>query len=516
MGLFSTLEEECIVPKASDDTFKEKLYQGHLGKTPCFTKPKLVKGREAHFELKHYAGTVHYAITGWLEKNKDPINECIVNLLSESKEALIAFLFKKPVEVKGGGGGKKKKGGAFQTISSAHRESLTKLMVNLNSTSPHFIRCIIPNETKSPGVIDAELVLNQLQCNGVLEGIRICRKGFPNRIVYSEFKQRYTILAPNAVPAGFADGKLVAEKVLGSLSLDANDYRLGITKVFFKAGVLGGLEEMRDDALTKIISRFQAFIRGYLMRKNYKKLQDQRVALSVIQRNIRKWLLLKNWQWWKLYLRVKPLLNVARAEDDMKKKEEEWAKTKEDLDKITKRYKELEEQNVDLTRAKNELSLELATYEEGSSDAEEKMAGLITQKADLESQLKEMEDRLMDEEDAVGDLESGKKKLQGECEELRKDVEDLEQALAKSETEKQNRDNQISTLQGEMAQLDQQIAKLQKEKKGGEESNKKLTEDLQAEEDKVNHLNKLKQKLEANLDEVSYSHPTMFDSQTEL
>ncbi|XP_067938044.1 myosin heavy chain, striated muscle-like isoform X3 [Watersipora subatra] len=501
MGLFSTLEEECIVPKASDDTFKEKLYQGHLGKTPCFTKPKPVKGREAHFELKHYAGTVHYSITGWLEKNKDPINDCIVNLFSESKEALIALLFKKPEEAKGGGG-KKKKGGAFQTISCAHRESLNKLMINLNSTAPSFIRCIIPNETKSPGVIDAELVLNQLQCNGVLEGIRICRKGFPNRIVYSEFKQRYTILAPNAVPAGFADGKVVAEKVLGSLALDANDYRLGITKVFFKAGVLGGLEDLRDEALTKIISRFQAFIRGYLMRKNYKKLQDQRVALSVIQRNTRKWLLLKNWQWWKLYLRVKPLLNVARAEDEMKKKEEEWAATKEELDKITKRYKELEEHNVDLTRAKNELSLELATYEEASADADDKMASLITQKADLEAQLKEMEDRLMDEEDAVTDLEGLKKKLAGECDELRKDVEDLEQALAKAETEKHAKDHQISTLQGEMAQLDQQISKLQKEKKNGEENSKKLTEDLQAEEDKVNHLNKVKQKLEANLDEL--------------
>ena len=501
----STLEEECIVPKANDDTFKEKLYQAHLGKTPCFTKPKPVKGREAHFELKHYAGTVHYSITGWLEKNKDPINDCIVNLFSESKQALVAFLFKKPEEAAGGkgGGGKKKKGGAFQTISSAHRESLNKLMINLHSTSPHFIRCIIPNELKQSGYIDAALVLNQLQCNGVLEGIRICRKGFPNRIIYSEFKQRYTILAPNAVPSGFVDGKIVADKVLAALNLDANEYRLGNTKVFFKAGVLGQLEDLRDDALTKIICRFQAFIRGYLMRKNYKKLQDQRVALSVIQRNIRKWLLLRNWQWWKLYLRVKPLLNIARAEDEMKKKEEEWAKTKEDLTKLQQRFKELEEQNVDLTRAKNDLVLELATFEDQSSEADEKMAALITQKAEMESQLKELEDRLMDEEDAVSDLEGIKKKLGDECSNLRKDVEDLEQALAKADQEKQNRDQQIATLQGEAQQLDQQIAKVTKEKKAAEEANKKLTEDLQAEEDKVNHLNKLKQKLEANLDEVS-------------
>lgn len=103
------------------------------------------------------------------------------------------------------------------------------------------------------------------------------------------------------------------------------------------------------------------------MRKNYKKLQDQRVALSIIQRNIRKWLLLRNWQWWKLYIRVKPLLSIARAEDDMKKKEEEWAKTKEEMEKLQARYKELEEQNVDLLKSKNSLSLEVSTAASSSS-----------------------------------------------------------------------------------------------------------------------------------------------------
>ena len=70
------------------------------------------------------------------------------------------------------------------------QESLNKLMKNLYSTHPHFVRCIIPNEKKESGLIDAALVMNQLQCNGVLEGIRICRKGFPSRLMYAEFKQR--------------------------------------------------------------------------------------------------------------------------------------------------------------------------------------------------------------------------------------------------------------------------------------------------------------------------------------
>ena len=87
---------------------------------------------------------------------------------------------------------------------------------------------------------------------------------------------RYSILAPNAIPAGFCDGKVATEKVLLALQMEENDYRIGNTKVFFRAGVLGSLEDLRDERLTKIMSLFQAHVRGYLMRMNYSKLQDQR------------------------------------------------------------------------------------------------------------------------------------------------------------------------------------------------------------------------------------------------
>merc|ERR1712168_673436 len=156
-------------------------------------------------------------------------------------------------------------------------------MDTLYSTSPHFVRCIIPNEMKKAGVIDTNLVLHQLRCNGVLEGIRICRKGFPNRIPFQEFKQRYQILAPAAVSGQFMDGRKACEKLLGALSLEENEYRIGTTKVFFRAGVLGQLEDMRDERLAKIISMFQAYCKGFLMRKEYRKMCDQRIGISVIQ-----------------------------------------------------------------------------------------------------------------------------------------------------------------------------------------------------------------------------------------
>lgn len=504
MGIMSILEEECIVPKASDNTFKEKMYSQHLGKSPHFGKPKPPKPgfAEAHFELHHYAGTVPYNITGWLEKNKDPMNECLINLMSESKEKLVAELF--PQE-KQETGGKKKKSASFQTISSTHRESLNKLMTTLHSTHPHFIRCIIPNEQKAPLIMESALVLHQLHCNGVLEGIRICRKGFPNRMIYADFKQRYSILAPNAIPSGFVEAKKVTESILSSLQLEANDYRLGLTKVFFRAGVLGQLEDMRDERLSRIISMYQAWIRGYLMRKQYKLLQDQRTALTIMQRNIRKWLDLRNWTWWRLYVKIKPMLGAVKAEEEMKKKVEEYNSLKENFDKIEKIKKELEEENVTLLQAKNDLSLQVQAKEDTISDCEEKVAKLVTQRSEMETHIKEYEERVQELEDAESTLQELKRKTEEEVGGYKHDVSVLEGNLKKAEQEKQTRDNQIRTLNEEMARQDEQLAKTQKEKKALEENNRKTGDNLQATEDKVNQLGKLKQKLEQNIDELEDS-----------
>jgi len=94
MGIFSILEEECMFPKATDTSFKNKLYDQHLGKSNNFQKPKPAKGKaEAHFSLVHYAGTVDYNISGWLEKNKDPLNETVVGLYQKSSLKLLSFLF---------------------------------------------------------------------------------------------------------------------------------------------------------------------------------------------------------------------------------------------------------------------------------------------------------------------------------------------------------------------------------------------------------------------------------------
>uniref|UniRef100_A0A673CF94 Myosin-7-like n=1 Tax=Sphaeramia orbicularis TaxID=375764 RepID=A0A673CF94_9TELE len=509
MGIMSILEEECMFPKASDATFKAKLYDNHLGKSPNFQKPRVVKGKaEAHFSLVHYAGTVDYNISNWLVKNKDPLNETVVGLYQKSTLKLLSMLFIGYAGADSGGKGKggKKKGSSFQTVSALHRENLNKLMTNLRSTHPHFVRCLIPNETKTPGVMENPLVMHQLRCNGVLEGIRICRKGFPNRVQYGDFKQRYRILNPNAIPEGqFIDNKKAAEKLLGSLDIDHEQYKLGHTKVFFKAGLLGVLEEMRDDRLALIITGIQARSRGLLARIEFQKIVERRDALLVIQWNVRAFMGVKNWPWMKMFFKIKPLLKSAETEKEMANMKEEFTKLKDAFAKAESRKKELEEKMVTLLQEKNDLQLQVQSEQDNLADAEERCEGLIKSKIQLEAKVKELSERLEDEEEMNAELTAKKRKLEDESSELKKDIDDLELTLAKVEKEKHATENKVKNLTEEMAALDEIIAKLTKEKKALQEAHQQTLDDLQSEEDKVNCLTKAKVKLEQQVDDLEGS-----------
>lgn len=173
-------------------------------------------------------------------------------------------------------------------------------------------------------------MLEQLKCNGVLEGIRICRQGFPNRILFQEFRQRYEILAPGCIPKGFMDARKSCMKILDVLSIDKSLYRIGQSKIFFRSGVVVHLEEERDMKLTEIITCFQARCRGYLGRKlvlllyslsyvsvcasyyyylifcrAYLARVQQQVAIKLVQKNVAKYLMLRDWNWWRLFTKVR-------------------------------------------------------------------------------------------------------------------------------------------------------------------------------------------------------------------
>merc|ERR1719209_568242 len=448
LGIFSILEEQCMFPKASDQTFKDKLYDQHLGKTKAFEKPKPAKGKaEAHFSLVHYAGTVDYNIGGWLEKNKDPLNDSVVQLYQKSSMKLLSVFYPPEPEDNAGKGGKKKKGGSMQTVSSAFRANLGLLMTNLRSTHPHFVRCLIPNETKTPGLMENFLVIHQLRCNGVLEGIRICRKGFPSRIPYADFKQRYKVLNASACPDGaFMDNKKASEKLLGSIDVPIDEYKFGHTKVFFKAGLLGVLEEMRDEKLFALVGMTQALARGYLMRKEFVKMMAIRDAVFTIQFNLRSFVSVKTWPWMNVYFKIKPLLQSAETEKELAKLKEAHEKLVAAHEKVSAKAKTLEEKLVAITQEKNDLALSVASEAECLNDAEERCEGLVKAKIQLEAKLKETTERLEDEEEMNAELTAKKRKLEDECSELKKDIDDLELTLAKVEKEKHATENKVKNL----------------------------------------------------------------------
>ncbi|KAL8163115.1 UNVERIFIED_CONTAM: Myosin-8 [Gekko kuhli] len=434
MGIFSILEEECMFPKATDVSFKNKLYDQHLGKSANFQKPKPVKGKaEAHFSLVHYAGTVDYNITGWLEKNKDPLNETVVGLYQKSSMKTLAVLF-------------------------ADR----------------------PADAGNDSMVDICAILAHLKW--------------------------YKVLNASAIPEGqFIDSKKASEKLLGSIDVDHTQYKFGHTKVFFKAGLLGLLEEMRDDKLAQLITRTQAMCRGFLARVEYKKMLERREAIFTIQYNIRSFMNVKTWPWMKLYFKIKPLLKSAESEKEMANMKEEFEKTKENLAKSEAKRKELEEKMVSLMQEKNDLQLQVQAESDGLADAEERCDQLIKTKIQLEAKIKELTERAEDEEEMNAELTAKKRKLEDECSELKKDIDDLELTLAKVEKEKHATENKVKNLTEEMAVLDETIAKLTKEKKALQEAHQQTLDDLQAEEDKVNTLTKAKTKLEQQVDDLEGS-----------
>ncbi|XP_048646023.1 LOW QUALITY PROTEIN: myosin-11 [Marmota marmota marmota] len=482
-GVLALLDEECWFPKATDKSFVEKLCS-EQGNHPKFQKPKQLKDK-TEFSIIHYAGKVDYNASAWLTKNMDPLNDNVTSLLNASSDKFVADLWKDVDRIVGLDqmakmtesslpSASKTKKGMFRTVGQLYKEQLGKLMTTLRNTTPNFVRCIIPNHEKRSGKLDAFLVLEQLRCNGVLEGIRICRQGFPNRIVFQEFRQRYEILAANAIPKGFMDGKQACILMIKALELDPNLYRIGQSKIFFRTGVLAHLEEERDLKITDVIIAFQAMCRGYLARKAFAKRQQQLTAMKVIQRNCAAYLKLRNWQWWRLFTKVKPLLQVTRQEEEMQAKEDELQKTKERQLKAESELKELQQKHSQLAEEKNLLQEQLQAETELYAEAEEMRVRLAAKKQELEEIMHEMEARLEEEEAA-------RQKLQ------------LEKVTAEAK---------IKKLEDDILVMDDQNNKLSKERKLLEERVSDLTTNLAEEEEKAKNLTKLKNKHESMISEL--------------
>uniref|UniRef100_A0A8D2D9K2 Myosin-9 n=1 Tax=Sciurus vulgaris TaxID=55149 RepID=A0A8D2D9K2_SCIVU len=509
-GILALLDEECWFPKATDRSFVEKVVQ-EQGTHPKFQKPKQLKDK-ADFCIIHYAGKVDYKADEWLMKNMDPLNDNIATLLHQSSDKFVSELWKDVDRIIGldqvAGmsetalpGAFKTRKGMFRTVGQLYKEQLAKLMATLRNTNPNFVRCIIPNHEKKAGKLDPHLVLDQLRCNGVLEGIRICRQGFPNRVVFQEFRQRYEILTPNSIPKGFMDGKQACVLMIKALELDSNLYRIGQSKVFFRAGVLAHLEEERDLKITDVIIGFQACCRGYLARK-FAKRQQQLTAMKVLQRNCAAYLKLRNWQWWRLFTKVKPLLQVSRQEEEMMAKEEELVKVREKQLAAENRLTEMETLQSQLLAEKLQLQEQLQAETELCAEAEELRARLTAKKQELEEICHDLEARVEEEEERCQHLQAEKKKMQQNIQELEEQLEEEESARQKLQLEKVTTEAKLKKLEEDQIIMEDQNCKLAKEKKLLEDRIAEFTTNLMEEEEKSKSLAKLKNKHEAMITDL--------------
>ncbi|XP_034435632.1 unconventional myosin-Va isoform X7 [Hippoglossus hippoglossus] len=294
MGILDLLDEECKMPRGSDDTWAQKLYNTHLKTCSLFEKPRM---SNRAFIIQHFADKVEYQCDGFLEKNKDTVNEEQINVLKASKFDLLVELFQdgekatSPTGQVAGTGGRTrlsiKPDKSRETSSKEHkktvgcqfRNSLQMLMGTLNATTPHYVRCIKPNDFKLGFTFDPKRAVQQLRACGVLETIRISAAGFPSRWTYQEFFSRYRVLMKQKDV--LLDKKLTCRNVLEKLVEDQDKYQFGKTKIFFRAGQVAYLEKLRADKLRVACIRIQKTIRCWLARKKYLR---KRSAAITIQR----------------------------------------------------------------------------------------------------------------------------------------------------------------------------------------------------------------------------------------
>merc|ERR1712150_105858 len=450
MGIWSILEEESNFPKATDKSFEDKIKAQHGGKSGNMAKAKSSTDPNAHFAIIHYAGTVSYNVTGWLEKNKDPVNETVVDVLKRGSCPLMVHLWADmpsqsapPDE-----GKKKKKKGGGKTVSSVYLVQLGELMGTLNTTEPHFIRCIVPNTHKKPLETECPLIMHQLTCNGVLEGIRVCMLGFPNRIKYADYKMRYMILGASHL-ANASNDKEGVKALMAAISFEEEKYRCGHTMVFFRAGALAALEEARDGIVLKLVRWMQGQAYGRIRRKAYQKKADQRELMKVIQRNFRKYMQLRTWGWFIIIQKTKPLIGQENLEDQLKALEEVANATYGKYQEALNVTKELEEDGVKVKEEIIALTKQLESEQGNLTQYQDRQLKANTLKANLEVDLSNAQALLVTEEQSRQELTAGKKQFEAEVNLIKKDMEDLELALQRLEQEKVNRDHQIRSLNDE-------------------------------------------------------------------
>uniref|UniRef100_A0A4W5QBV4 Methyl-CpG binding domain protein 3b n=1 Tax=Hucho hucho TaxID=62062 RepID=A0A4W5QBV4_9TELE len=281
LGLLDLLDEECRMPKGSEESWARKLYDQHQSNNPSphFRKPRM---SNTAFIILHFADTVQYECDGFLDKNRDTVFEEPINILRASQVSPVNSSL--PNGNLRSGPGKRAQREHKLTVGFQFRQSLQLLMDTLNSTTPHYVRCIKPNDLKEPFVFDPKRAVQQLRACGVLETIRISAAGYPSRWTYAEFFSRYRVLLRGGGVQTQEQIQASCQMALPELIPDPEQYCFGKTKVFFRAGQVALLERLRAERLRAAGVIIQSWVRGWLGRRRYIK---TRWATLTIQRYTR-------------------------------------------------------------------------------------------------------------------------------------------------------------------------------------------------------------------------------------
>uniref|UniRef100_A0AAX7T0C7 Myosin VB n=1 Tax=Astatotilapia calliptera TaxID=8154 RepID=A0AAX7T0C7_ASTCA len=285
LGILDLLDEECKVPKGTDQNWAQKLYNKHSS-SAHFQKPRM---SNISFIIIHFADKVEYQCDGFLEKNRDTVYEEQINILKASQFQLVADLFSDKDDVTPAKSArvnvralktvpKAPNKEHRKTVGHQFRTSLHLLMDTLNATTPHYVRCIKPNDFKEAFSFDSRRAVQQLRACGVLETIRISAAGYPSRWTYPDFFNRYRVLMKKS-DMTTADKKLVCKNLLETL-IKPDMFQFGKTKIFFRAGQVAYLEKLRTDRFRSACIKIQKTVRGWLQRIRYRKIRKMAVTLQ--------------------------------------------------------------------------------------------------------------------------------------------------------------------------------------------------------------------------------------------
>ncbi|XP_012156499.1 unconventional myosin-XVIIIa isoform X7 [Ceratitis capitata] len=445
-GLLWLLDEESMYPNCNDDTFLERLFT-HYGDREHQTLLRKCAGPK-QFVLQHLQGTnpVLYTVDGWVRHSREhPAIRNAVTLLQDSSRDEISRLYIGSL-MRGAGGivfcGSIAGLEGTQSLRrvSSIRRSFTSAGVKRNSimlqvkftvdgiidtlrrTGTHFVHCYMlqhnagqhssysasgsPNasalQSSSEDMVNVPLLRSQIRGSQVLEAARLHRLGFPESVPLVEFVRRFGLLA-GVDSAGAKD--ITVEQILAANEVDTATYRIGPSQILFRSGVLSELEAKRDELLSDRIIQLQAYCRGYLARKQVARRRVQELAVRCIQRNVKAFLAVRDWPWWRLLVRVTPLLNVHRTEEQLKLANEELSMLRAKLEKIENDRNELKTENQKLEAKLSEMAVDLGEERSTANIATERLEAETAERLKLEKELNEQQNKVKNLQETSEKLE---------------------------------------------------------------------------------------------------------------